>query len=145
VERLLADVVADGFVVYCCGPRAAPWALVASYPWDDYVNLVTIRRFDRIITARVPARLPARIDVFDPKVVVWAYEGAPQPALRALLNLLPPHHPDAPISGYPAPPGLRIPRVEQRPLTIRFPPLHRAATRAGLTDAAVAVPVRLLG
>jgi len=130
VEHLLADVVADGFVVYCCGPRAAPWALVASYPWDDYVDLVTIRRFDRIITARAPAPRHARIDVFDPKVVVWAYEGAPQPALRALLNLLPPHHPDAPTSGYPAPPGLHIPRTEQRPLTIRFPPPQRAVTRA---------------
>jgi hypothetical protein len=26
VERLLGEVVADGFVVYCCGPRAAPCA-----------------------------------------------------------------------------------------------------------------------
>lgn len=130
VEQLLVDVVADGFVVYCCGPRSAPWALVASYPWDDYVDLVTIRCFDQIITARVPAPTRGRIDVFDPKVVVWAYEGPPQPALRALLNLLPPHHPDAPTSAYPAPPGLRIPRTEQRPLTIRLPPPHRAGTRA---------------
>lgn len=33
VEGLLGEVVADGFVVYCCGPRAAPNALVASYEW----------------------------------------------------------------------------------------------------------------
>jgi hypothetical protein len=130
VEGLLVDVVADGFIVYCCGPRNAPWALVASYSWDDYVDLVTIRRFDRIITARVPASRHARIDVFDPQVVVWAYEGPPQPALRALLRLLPPHHPDAPTSGYPAPPGLHIPRAQQRPLTIRFPPPHWSGTRA---------------
>ena len=45
VERLLSEVVADGFVVYCCGPRAAPFALVAAYQWDDYVDLVTIRCF----------------------------------------------------------------------------------------------------
>ena len=45
VERLLLEVVADGFVVYCCGPRAAPFALVAAYQWDDYVDLVTIRCF----------------------------------------------------------------------------------------------------
>ena len=43
VERLLCEVVADGFVVYCCGPRAAPFALVAAYQWEDYVDLVTIR------------------------------------------------------------------------------------------------------
>ena len=29
VEELLVDVVADGFVVYCCGPKSAPNALVA--------------------------------------------------------------------------------------------------------------------
>lgn len=136
VEHLLVDVVADGFVVYCCGPRDAPWALVASYPWDDYVDLVTIRRFDRIITARVPTPEHARIDVFDPQVVVWAYEGPPQPALRALLNLLPPHHPDAPTRGYPAPAGLHIPRAQQRPLTVRVPPPHRVPARANRLAAA---------
>lgn len=130
VEQLLVDVVADGFVVYCCGPRAAPWALLAAYRWDDYVDLVIIRRFDRIIAARVPAPRHAYIDVFDPKVVVWAYEGPPQPALQALLNLLPPHHPDAPASVYPAPPALHIPRSEQRPMTIHVPPPPRATTRA---------------
>jgi hypothetical protein len=129
LEQLLVDVVADGFVAYCLGPRAAPWALLATYQWDDYVDLVTIRRFDRIITARVPAPRHAHLDVFDPKVVVWAYEGPPQPALQALLNLLPPHHPDAPASIYPAPPALHIPRSEQRPMTIRVPS-PRATTRA---------------
>jgi hypothetical protein len=130
VEQLLAEVVTDGFVVYCCGPRGAPRALVASYQWDDYVDLLSIRGFDRIITARVPAPQRARIDVFDPKTVVWAYEGPPRPALRALLDLLPPEHPDAPTSQYPAPPGLYIPRAEQRPLTIRLPPPQCAKHRA---------------
>jgi hypothetical protein len=31
VERLLLEVVADGFVLHCCGPRAASAALVAAY------------------------------------------------------------------------------------------------------------------
>jgi hypothetical protein len=129
VERLLRDVVADGFALYCCGPRAAPWALVASYEWEDYLDLLTIRRFDRIITARIPVPQHAQIDVFAPKVVVWAYEGPPQPALRALLNLLPPTHPQAPTSVYPAPPALHIPRAQQRPMSIQLPRRndHRAA------------------
>jgi hypothetical protein len=130
VEQLLAEVVSDGFVVYCCGPRGAPRALVASYQWDDYVDLLSIRCFDRIITARVPAPRRAGLDVFDPKIVVWAYEGPPRPALQALLDLLPPGHPDAPTSRYPAPPGLYIPRAEQRPLTIRLPPPQCATHRA---------------
>jgi hypothetical protein len=130
VEQLLRDVVADGFVLYCCGPRAAPRALVASYQWQDYVDLLTIRCFDRIITARIPAPQHARIDVFAPTLVVWAYEGAPQPALQALLSLVAPHHPQAPTRSYPAPAGLHIPRAEQRPMTIQLPPPHCIGNRA---------------
>lgn len=130
VEQLLRDVVADGFVLYCCGPRNAPRALVASYSWDGYLDLLTIRRFDRIITARVPDPKHKRVDAFAPHLVVWAYEGPPEPALRALLGLLPPHHPHAPTNPYPAPAGLQISRAEQRPLTIQLPPPGRAGYRA---------------
>jgi hypothetical protein len=130
VERLLLDVVADGFVVYRCGPRAAPFALVASYQWQDYVDLITIREFDRITTARIPAPRGVRVDVFAPEVVVWAHEGPPQSALRALLNLLPPQHPQAPVDARPAPPSLHISRAEQRPMTIRLPSPGWARTRA---------------
>jgi hypothetical protein len=129
VERLLLEVVADGFVLYCCGSRAAPFALVAAYEWEDYVDLVTIRCFDRVATARVPAPRHGRVDVFTPEVVVWAYEGPSQWALWPLLDLIHPQHPDAPASTHPAPPSLRIPRAEQRPLTIQLPPPGRAGPR----------------
>ncbi len=130
VERLLLDVVADGFVVYCCGPKAAPSALVACYQWKKYVDLVTIRRVDRVTTARVLAPQHGRVDVFAPEVVVWAYEGAPQCALRALFDLVHPDHPAAPGSAYPAPPSLHISRAEQRPTTIRLPSPRQAGMRA---------------
>jgi hypothetical protein len=140
VEQLLTEVVTDGFVVYCCGPRGAPRALVASYQWDDYVDVLSIRCFDRIITARVAAPQRTRIDVFDPKTVVWTYEGPPQPALQALLDLVAPDHPDAPTSRYPAPPGLHIPRSEQRPLTIRLPPPRCSQHRADRLAVTTATP-----
>ncbi|MGH3940355.1 MAG: hypothetical protein ACRDTG_17315 [Pseudonocardiaceae bacterium] len=131
VERLLLDIVADGFVVYCCGGRDRPTALAASYEWEQYVDLVTIRDFDRIIAARVPKGE----DIFAPEVVVWAYEGTAECTRRALLNLVPPQHPDAPDFSYPAPPSLHVPRHEQRPMTIRFPSTDRAGVRATrLTD-----------
>ena len=138
VERLLLEVVADGFVLYCCGPRAAPHALVASYLWEDYVDVLTIRRFDRIITARIPVARYDQVDVFAPEVVVWAYEGSPQPALRALLDLLPPYHPHAPTNPYPAPPTLQIPRAEQRPMTIQLPSPGRTGHRAARLAAMMA-------
>jgi hypothetical protein len=128
VEGLLIDVVTDGFVVYCCGPRAAPNALVASYEWEHCLDVLTIRDFNRVTAARVPAR--GRVDVFAPEVVVWAYEGPPQQALRALLDLVHPTHPDAPTVEFPAPPRLHIPRAQQRPMTIRFPSSGRPGARA---------------
>ena len=75
VEELLVDVAADGFTLYCCGAKSAPNALVACYEWDHYacVDLLTVRDFDRVITARVPNR--RTVDIFAPEVVVWAYEG----------------------------------------------------------------------
>jgi hypothetical protein len=119
VEQLLLDVLADGFTVYCCGSKAAPTALVATYDWPDCIDVITIRDFDRITAARTPRR--SNVDVFAPEIVVWAYEGPPPSTLRALLNLVHPHHPDAPHSEYPAPQSLRIRRAEQRPMTIRLP------------------------
>ena len=138
VEGLLLDVVADGFVVYCCGPKAAPSALVACYQWNNYVDLITIRRVDRVTTARVHAPQRGRIDVFAPETVVWAYEGPPQCALRALFDLVHPDHPAAPRSAYPAPPSLHISRAEQRPTTVRLPPPRHAGMRAVRLTAAMA-------
>jgi hypothetical protein len=114
-------------------PRRLPWSRPTS--GEDYVDLVTIRCFDRVTTARVPAPRP-RIDVFTPEVVVWAHEGPPQWALRALLDLIHPKHPNAPA--HPAPPSLHIPRAEQRPMTIQLPPPGRAGSRAARLAAAMA-------
>jgi hypothetical protein len=130
VEELLAEVAVDGFALYCCGPKTAPNALVACYEWDQYacVDLLSIQDFDRVTTARVPAG--DAVDIFAPEVVVWAYEGPPQRSLQALLDLVHPAHPDAPITGYPAPAGLHVPRAQQRPMTIRLPPPGRTQARA---------------
>jgi hypothetical protein len=76
----------------------------------------------------VPKR--GKVDIFAPEIVVWAHEGPPQQALRALLNQVHPAHPDAPTTEYPAPPSLHIPRAQQRPMTIRLPSPDRAAVRA---------------
>ncbi|MDQ3764015.1 MAG: hypothetical protein M3460_21160 [Actinomycetota bacterium] len=128
VERLLLEVVADGFTVYCCGPKAKPTALVAAYEWPQCIDLITIRDFDRITTARAPKR--GNVDIFVPEVVMWAYEGPPQSTLRVVLNLVHPQHTDAPHGEYPASRGLHIPRAEQRPMTIRLPSPGRAGARA---------------
>ena len=142
VEGLLLDVVADGFVVYCCGPKAAPNALVACYEWEHCIDLITIRDFGRITTARVPAQ--GKVDIFAPEVVIWAYENPPQQALRALLDLVHPAHPDAPTAEYPAPANLHIPRAQQRPMTIRLPSPGHAGVRAARLATATTTPRQVI-
>lgn len=127
-ERLLVALLVEGFTAYCCGPKVAPRALLAAYAWPRWVDLVTIRDFDRITAARVPRR--GTVDIFAPEVMVWAYEGPPQQVLPALLELVHPAHPDAPAVEVPASRGLWIPRAEQRPMSIRLPSALHAGTRA---------------
>ncbi|MGH3857821.1 MAG: hypothetical protein ACRDR6_30905 [Pseudonocardiaceae bacterium] len=142
VEELLVEVAADGFTLYCCGPKTAPHALVAGYEWNQHVDLLTVRDFDRVITARLPKR--DGVDIFAPEVVVWAYEGPPQQALRALLELVHPSHPDAPTGEYSAPAGLHVPCAQQRPMTIQPPSPLRATVRAARLGAAMAIPPTLI-
>jgi hypothetical protein len=142
VEQLLVEVVADGFTVYCCGPKTAPNALVASYEWTHHVDLLTIRDFDQISTARVLKR--GTVDIFAPEVVVWSYEGPPQHALRALLELVHPAHPDAPTAEYPAPASLHVPRAQQRPMAIRPSSPRRARVRADRLATAMTTPNALV-
>jgi hypothetical protein len=138
VEQLLVKVVADGFTAYRCGPKHAPYAVLACYQWEHYVDLLTITDFDRMVTARVPKH--DALDIFAPTVVVWSYQGPPRPALRALLELVHPAHPDAPHGAYPAPAGLLIPRARQRPMTIRPPAPGRAGVRADRLASAMSSP-----
>lgn len=135
VEQLLLDIIADGFVLYCCGVRTDPTALLASYDWGSCIDLVTIRDFEHMAVARVPKS--GKIDLFAPEFVLWAYEGPAESALPALLNLVHPQHPDAPTVPYSAPRSLHIPRHEQRPLTIRPPAPGRAGRRAARLAATV--------
>lgn len=122
--------------MYCCGPRSGPAALLASYD----VDLVTIRDFDRqVIAARAPKH-DSEVDVFAPGQVVWAYEDPAEPTLQALLDLVPPDHPDAPHGAFPAPGALHVPRHDQRPMTIRLPTPDRAGCRAARLGAGLLVP-----
>ena len=79
-----------------------------------------------------------RVNIFAPEVVVWTYEGPPQPALRAVLDLVHPAHPEAPTAEYPAPASLRIPRAQQRPMTVQPPSPSRAGVRAARLATAMA-------
>lgn len=141
VEELLITVVTDGFTLHRCGPKDAPRALVACYQWQHYVDLLTIGDFARVVTARIPTQ-GQPVDIFAPHVVVWAYEGSAQHAIPALLDLVHPDHPNAPTTRYPAPAGLRVPRTQQRPMTIQLPLPGRARVRADRLATALTTPGR---
>jgi hypothetical protein len=78
-----------------------------------------------ITTARVPIPHRGQVDVFAPEVVVWAYEGPPQLALRAMLELVHPAHPLRPL-----PP---IGRVELSGFVGRFTPSDLAVDVRAVT------------
>lgn len=130
VARLLLGLVADGFTVRRCGPASDPVALVASYDWDEHVDLVTIRDFDQQVTAGRVVKQGGPVDVFAPETVVWTCEGQAESVLQSLLELVHPEHPAAPTVVSPAPISLYVARREQRPMAIRLPTPGRAGTRA---------------
>ncbi|NKQ55587.1 hypothetical protein HFP15_22135 [Amycolatopsis sp. K13G38] len=127
VDELLMAVTRDGFTLrYCNGPRQ-PTVIVGTYDWGDWVDLVVIRGIDDVVSARV---LTASVtDVFAPELAVWVYVGEAKQALRALLDLPHPDHPQAPTTSAPAPRSLHVPVARQSPVTVRPPSALAARTR----------------
>jgi hypothetical protein len=127
-DELLSEFSRDGFSLYLCGGRTQPTAIVGVYEWEDYLDIVNIRGENRVTAARVPRR--ENLDIFAPEAIVWFYQGNVDLTLKAILTLVHPDHPDAPLTTHAPPSDLHVPRVEQRPLTIRRADPHRAAARA---------------
>jgi hypothetical protein len=127
-EELLWEFAGDGFSLYFCGGRTQPTVIVGAYEWEDYIDIVNIRGENRVTAARVPRR--GKVDLFNPEAIVWLYQGNIDPTIRAMMKLVHPDHPDAPVAAHPPPDDLHVPRAEQRPLTIRPADLSRAAVRA---------------
>jgi hypothetical protein len=127
-DELLSEFARDGFSLYLCGGRTQPTVIVGVYEWEDYVDIVNIRGENRVTAARVPRS--ENLDIFAPETIVWLYQGNVDLTLKAMLTLVHPDHPDAPHTTHAPPNDLHVPRVEQRPLTIRRADPHQAAARA---------------
>lgn len=128
VDDLLRAVVADGFTVYLCGGRQQPEAIVATYTWENHVDMVVIKDRDDVAAAR--ARQSEDWDVFSPSTVIWSYHGHARWTLRAILDLRHPEHPDAPDDEHPAPAGLFVPEEFLRTVSVRTPRPGLVARRA---------------
>lgn len=127
VDELLAAVTRDGFTLrYCNGPRE-PTLIVGTYEWGSWLDIVVIRAIDDVISARIP--VTAGTDVFAPDTIVWAYVGDAEHALRALLELPHPDHPQAPTAPVPAPRSLQVPAAREAPVTVRPPTALAARAR----------------
>jgi hypothetical protein len=113
----IASIARAGFTHYYCGGTKNPHAIVATYAWDDYTDIVNIRGIDRVAAARVP-HYPG-MDIFAPSRIVWHYLGSVEWTVRAMLKLVPPDHPDAPTKEYPAPLWLFVPSSELQSLAVR--------------------------
>lgn len=113
-----ATIQNSQFTLYCCGDKRKPYVLVASYEWDDYIDVINIRGGDLVTAARLPKS--DDLDIFAPSRAVWHYAGNLVPTLAATLRLPPPHDPDAPTAVYPAPLSLFVPSCERRPMAVRI-------------------------
>jgi hypothetical protein len=113
----LASLVHAGFTHYYCGGLREPNAIIAAYAWEKYTDIVNIRGIDRVTAARV-ANYPG-MDIFAPARAVWHYLGSVEWAIRAMLALVPPDHPEAPTAEYQAPLWLFVAAEEYRALTVR--------------------------
>ncbi|WP_253885590.1 hypothetical protein [Actinokineospora diospyrosa] len=128
IDDLLRAVVADGFTVFLCGGSDQPEAIVATYAWETHVDYVVIKDAHDVTAAR--SRLVRDWDVFTAESVVWSYQGHARWALRAILDLLPPEHPNAPGEDYPAPAGLRVEPGFLTSVSVRTPRPGLVARRA---------------
>ncbi|SDH52590.1 hypothetical protein SAMN05192558_111238 [Actinokineospora alba] len=128
IDDLLRAVVADGFTVYLCGGSDSPEAIVATYAWENHVDYVVIKDAHDVTAAR--SRQVRDWDVFTAESVVWSYHGHARWALRAILDLLPPDHPQAPDDEYPAPASLQVDESYLRKVSVRSPRPGLVARRA---------------
>ncbi|MGQ0840257.1 hypothetical protein [Actinokineospora sp.] len=128
IDGLLRAVVADGFTVYLCGGAERPEAIVATYAWESHVDYVVIKDAHDVTAAR--SRQHRDWDVFAAATVVWSYQGHARWALRAILDLPPPEHPDAPDDEYRAPESLRVDPAHLRKVSVRSPRPGLVARRA---------------
>ncbi|WP_026426017.1 hypothetical protein [Actinokineospora inagensis] len=128
IDDLLRAVVADGFTVYLCGGNDRPEAIVATYAWAGFVDYVVIKDAHDVTAAR--SRQGRDWDVFTAETVVWSYQGHARWALRAILDLLPPEHPNAPHEDYPAPASLRVGQEHLGSVSVRTPRPGLVARRA---------------
>lgn len=138
-QTLFEALVLDGFKRFCFGPEREPYALVASYEWDDYLDVITVRA-DGLTAA---ARLCKPADPLDPpRTAVWTWVGFDEDAdgpntqaesgIWAMLDLSHPNDPDAPHSRVETPAALRIPPEHQKQMKMRQPvpgSVHARAAR----------------
>ncbi|SDP96491.1 hypothetical protein SAMN04487905_12046 [Actinopolyspora xinjiangensis] len=136
VGNLLTAITRDGFTWRFCNGPHRPTALVATYEWDDVIDLALIRDRDDVITARLP--ITHNTDIFAPETILWVYVGEAHQALQALLDLPHPDHPRAPHEPAPAPDTLHIPSARRCPLTVHPPSLLVAQARQNRLASALA-------
>jgi hypothetical protein len=117
VDELLAELARRRWDMYCFGERHHPEAIAAVFAWTSCVDMVMLRSETEVAAYRAPRK--ADEDPLAPELVVWHYVGPALWTLRAVLALVHPNHPDAPLIMHPTPAVCRVPEITRRPMTYR--------------------------
>lgn len=104
-------------MLYVFGPQHGPDLVAAVFQWPTSADVLLLRGEDDASAYRVPT-FPDT-DVFAPMLVSWQYHAAAVWALRAVLTIEPPGHPQAPSGVLRPEPLCSVPMEIRRPVTIR--------------------------
>lgn len=93
LDDMMNELRARKWTLFTWGPQNAPYLVAGQYRWADVIDIVLLRPNGLGCAYRCPARVP---DPFRPDAVVFQFESTWLWALRMILIMDQPGHPDAP-------------------------------------------------
>lgn len=116
VDDLMNELRSRRWTLYKWGPEADPTLLVGQCYWPNAIDSVIIRPDGMGCAYRCPTAVP---DPFRPNAVMFQWAGASLWALRTILALEPPDHPNAPVHLHTPIAECSIPADLPRPFVMR--------------------------
>lgn len=125
LDEVLAQLTRQRqWMVHYVGGSQTPHLIAFTFRWRESgcADVLLLRGEHDAAAYRTPDD-DGHADILRPDLVCWSYEASAEAtaiwAMRAVLTIPPPTHPDAPCTLYSAPASCRVPGTEERPLVIR--------------------------
>lgn len=127
LDDMMNELRARKWTLFTWGPRNGPHLVAGQYRWPDVIDTVLLRPNGLGCAYRCPAQVP---DPFRPDAVVFQFESTWLWALRMILIMDHPEHPDAPTCLQDPIQACLVPGDLPEPLVVR--PLSQAPSMPGV-------------